>query len=207
MAPKKETPKQKRQRLALSAASAGQTDERQTVIDCMDVQPECVPRIMCQLKDLGFLTEQGELPEGLTKEKAVSGQRVQAWKDQSKRASVPKVEFCEDDLVPCTFDKCGVELLMHCLAECEPVSLSAAAIKGQLTKTQRKMPRDVPVHIMEFILGDMVWNPELTIKQWVEKCMEMNKQNGRRLEDISPSQRIGRSMGCIAARFTIRACG
>ena len=126
----------KSRRLTLQAALLDNEAVKELVNKVMEATPEAITHIKKNLKSLGHIDENDELPPKVTN--SDTAKDLQDWKAnsaQQRKKSVIVEEFFDNE-VPKSANEATVDFLSSFLETLEPVSLSAHALKGSLKKNR-----------------------------------------------------------------------
>jgi len=188
MAPRKETAVQRSKRLAKESHHLSVKADTGLIMKCMQTFPDCVPNIKRTLLDLNYLLVDAEGEFSLST--AAAGSAGPGTADAGRVAKSPgnKTQSLDFSLpVPQTMQHADGEVLGLLLEACEPVSLSTFALKANLSKNQRKLPRNLYYELFEFVFDqdrDTQWSHAMTSGGLLAELKEANIRNGRRAEGL-----------------------
>ena len=195
MAPRKETPEARSQRLLRAGADLAVKADLQLCIAAMKANSAAVRHVKKMLVDMGFIDSAGSIVKGALPHERVSGAAASPPDPAQPLALTPSgkgqgptfdlaSEFPEDWQ---TLGQTSGEFLQWCLREAEPVAFSGHAMKALLKPSQRKVPKALLLEMVEFVFDLDEDTPLTGVGSYgaiLADMQQRNAQNGRRGRDL-----------------------
>jgi hypothetical protein len=140
-------------RLTLQAALLDNEAVKELVNKVMEATPEAITHIKKNLKSLGYIDENDELPPKVTN--SDTAKNLQDWKPnsaQQRKKSVIVEEFFDNE-VPKSANEATVDFLSSFLEKLEPGEPFCPWLERQSEKQARKPSKNFLLELLEFASG------------------------------------------------------